>query len=52
MTKKQRALYDYYLYAWKKGPKTELYDVYGKYSKRKQEALNYCKGLRYRLNVG
>lgn len=50
MTKKQMAMFNSYEYALNKGVKTELYQVYGKYSYNKQRALDYCKELRYRLN--
>ena len=50
MTKKQQGLYNHYLYALKRGAKTELYQVYNNYSNKKQCALNYCKELQYRLN--
>ena len=50
MTKKQKAMYDSYKYACNKGRKTELWEVYGKYSHAKQRAMDYCKELQYRLN--
>lgn len=50
MTKKQEQLFDSYYRARRSGEKTELYQVYGRYSKAKQEALNYCKQLQARFN--
>ena len=50
MTKKQQSMYDSYNYAYNRGPKTELHQVYTSYSVRKIEALNYCKRLQYQLN--
>ena len=50
MTKKQFDLFNSYKYAINKGAKTELYQVYDRYSHKKQEALNYCKELQYRFN--
>lgn len=50
MTKKQMGLFNNYCYAMKKGAKTELYQVYGRYSNAKQKALDYCKELQYRLH--
>ena len=45
MTKKQRGMYEAYQAAFNRGPKTELYQVYGNYSHAKQEALDDCKSL-------
>lgn len=50
MTKKQKDMYENYKNAFNRGPKTELHEVYGNYSHKKQEALDYCKGLQERLN--
>lgn len=49
MTKKQRGMYEAYRKAFIRGPKTELYQVYGNYSHKKQEALDYCKDLQAKL---
>ena len=49
MTKKQRGMYESYKRALNRGPKTELYQVYGNYSNAKQKAIDYCKELEHRL---
>ena len=49
MTKKQKEMYENYKRAFNRGPKTELNEVYGNYSYKKQRALAYCKELQKRL---
>lgn len=48
MTKKQEAMLQAYLRADEKA--TDLWRVYGTFSKKKAEAMEYCKELQYRLN--
>ena len=50
MTKKQKDMYDTYKWAINKGAKTELYEVYGRFSKEKIVALNKCKKLQAELD--
>ena len=50
LTKKQRGMLEAYEYAMERGPKTELWEVYGNFSQAKQNALDYCKGLQNRLD--
>ncbi|MBO6272780.1 hypothetical protein J6O48_08385 [bacterium] len=49
MTKKQTGLFNSYYHAYMNGAKTELYQVYGNYSRAKQAALDYCKVLQNRF---
>lgn len=49
MTKKQIEMFNSYYYAMK-NQKTELRQVYGKYSYAKEKAMSYCKELQNRLN--
>ena len=48
MTKKQLGMFNSYSYAMK-APKTDLWQVYEKFSYNKQKAMDYCKELQYRL---
>lgn len=45
MTKKQEAM----LQAYERATATELHDVYGRFSKAKVNAMEYCKALQRRL---
>ena len=50
MTKAQGRMLDNYRKAVKNGRKTELYEVYGRFSKDKIDALNRCKKLQVELD--
>lgn len=51
MTKKQQAMVNSYKYSLERyGQRTELWQVYGKFSQRKQNALDDCKSLQNRLD--
>lgn len=51
MTKKQQAMVNSYKYSLKRyGQRTELAQVYGKFSQAKQNGLDYCKSLQKKLN--
>ena len=49
MTKKQEQLFNNYARALR-NRKTELHEVYGKFSAEKAKAMEFCKNLQYRLN--
>lgn len=49
MTKKQTQLFNAYYHAYARGAKTDLFQVYGRFSSNKQKAMDYCKELQYRL---
>ena len=36
--------------SWRRSNATELWQVYGTYSRAKAEAMEYCKNLQYELN--
>lgn len=38
------------IWAWEHSNASELYQVYGKYSRAKADAMEYCKNLQYELN--
>ena len=51
MTKKQQAMVNSYKYSLERhGQRTELAQVYGKFSQAKQNGLDYCKSLQKKLN--
>lgn len=46
MTKKQEGM----LYSYNRSSATELWHVYDNYSRAKENAMDYCRNLQYKLN--
>ena len=46
----QKRMANNYLAQWKQSSDTQLSDVYGRYSKAKEKAFDYCQELYYELD--